>query len=83
MLETLVNKNDRNNAPLYNEKLRQAVSKVMAEMEEEERNIKHNANNVTMDHFYQSPVTTNTQIKIANVTSERRISLDVLSETIE
>ena len=35
MLETLVDYNDRNNAPLYHEKLLQAVSKVMAEREEE------------------------------------------------
>ena len=32
MLETLVDHNDYHNAPLSNEKLQQAVSKVMAEM---------------------------------------------------
>ena len=35
MLETQVDYNDRNNVPLSNEKLIQAVSKVMAETEEE------------------------------------------------
>ena len=35
MLETLFDCNDCNNEPLYNEKLRQAASKVMAETEEE------------------------------------------------
>ena len=68
MLETLVDYNDRNNAPLSNEKIWQAFSKVMAETEDEERDAKCNANNVTMDTlFHQSPVTTNTQGDIANV----------------
>ena len=35
MLETLVDYNDRNNSSVSNEKLRQAVSRVMAETEEE------------------------------------------------
>ena len=62
MLEALVDDNGCNNAPLSNEKLRQAVSKVMAETKEEERDAKRNANNVNMDTFcHQSPVTTNTQ----------------------
>ena len=84
MLETGVDYNDRNNVPFSNEKLIQAVSKVMAETEEEERDAKRNANNVTMDTFcHQSPVTTNTQGKIANVKNERQISSDILEETIK
>ena len=56
----------------------------MAETEEEERDAKRNANNMTMDTFFHwSPVTTNTQGEIANVTNERRISLDILAETIK
>ena len=35
MLETLVDYNDCNNAPLSNEKIRQVVRRVMAETEEE------------------------------------------------
>ena len=35
MLGTIVDYNDRNNAPLSNDKLRQAVSKVMEDTEEE------------------------------------------------
>ena len=35
MLETLVDYNDRNNAPLSNDKLRQAISTVIAEKEAE------------------------------------------------
>ena len=83
MLETLVDYNDRNNAPLSNEKLRHAVSKVMAETEEEERDAERNTNNATVDTlFHQSPVTNNTQGDISNVKNERRISLETLAETI-
>ena len=61
-LETLADYNDSNNAPLSNEKLRQAVSTSMAETEDEERDAKRNANNVTMENFFhQYPITTNTQ----------------------
>ena len=72
ILEMLVDYNDRNNAPLSNEKIRQSVSRVMADMEQEERDAKLNANNVTIDTFLnQSPITNNTQGEIANMTSER------------
>ena len=61
-LETIVDYNDRNNSPLSNEKLRQAVSKFMVETEEVELDAERNANNVTMDTFCNhSPVTTKTQ----------------------
>ena len=83
MLETLFDYNYRNNTSFSNEKLQQAASKVMAETEEKELNAKHNANNVNIYHFCQSSNTTNTQIRNTNVTHERRISLDVLSETIK
>ena len=56
----------------------------MAEIEEEELNFKRNANNVTMDNLYhQSPATTNTQGEITNVTNEKRISSNILAETIK
>ena len=61
MLETLVDYNDRNNAPLSNEKLWQSISKFMSETEAEERNIISDSNNMTMDTVCQSPVTTNKQ----------------------
>ena len=84
MSETLVDYNDRNNIQLNNEKPRQAVSKFMAETEEEERDAGRNPNNVTMDTFYhQSPVTTNTQGEIENATTERRIYLEIMEETIK
>ena len=63
MLETLVDYNDHNNVPLYNEKHWHAVSKVMAEIEEEEHDAKCNSNYVNMDSLcHESPVTTNTHI---------------------
>ena len=56
----------------------------MAETEEEECDSERNANNVTIDTFFnQSPVTNNTQGEIANMKSERQISLDILAETIK
>ena len=55
----------------------------MAETEEEELNAKHNANNVTMDTFCQSPATINTQSNNSNVANERQISLEILVETIK
>ena len=84
MLDTLVDYNHRNNLPLSNEKLQQVVSKLIAEMEEEERDAKCNANDLTMDTFYNySPITTNTQGEIANMKDKRQISLGVLAETIK
>ena len=50
MLEMLVDYNDRNNAPLSKDNIWQEVCGVIAESEEEERDAKHNANNVTMDN---------------------------------
>ena len=51
--DTLVKYNNRNSAPLSNEKLQQAFSKVMEETEAEfERNI----NKITCDTSFQSPI---------------------------
>ena len=83
MLETLIDHNDRPNAPLSSEKLWQAVIRVMEEMEGEECDAGRNANNVTMDNFLQSPVTINTQRKYANVINERRIASDIMKDTIK
>ena len=55
----------------------------MAKKDEEERDAKHNANNVTMKTFCQYPVTTNTQGNILNVLNGRRISSNILAETIK
>ena len=62
MLETLVDYNDCNNAPFSNKNIRQAVSTIMLETEEEQCDAESNTNNMTMDNFCcQPPVTTNTQ----------------------
>ena len=74
---------DRHNVPLSNEKIRQAIRTVTEEREEEECDSKRNANNVTMDTFCQSPVMNNKQGKIANIPNERRISYNILVETIK
>ena len=66
LLDTLVEYNNDQNAPLYNEKSEQAISKFIADTEEEERNIISDANNVTMDTFCQSPFTNNTHGDNAN-----------------
>ena len=55
----------------------------MLETEEEERNDKRNANNVNIDTFSQSPVITNTQGDISNVTNQRQIYSDIMAETIK
>ena len=83
MLKTLVDYNDHHNAPLSNENLRKEVIKVMAETEEEERNINSDSNNVTINTFYQSPSTTNTQRKNANIPNETQITSDILAETLK
>ena len=85
MLETLFDYNDCNNAPFSNENLRQAISTVKAENEAEESKIISDANNVTMNTFCQSSVTTNTQgdNKNAILTSERLNNLDALAETLK
>ena len=84
MLQNLVDYNDRKNSPLSDEKILQEVSRFMAEMEEEECDAKRNANNVTMDTFFnQYPLTINTQRKDANVKNKRRISSNILAEIIK
>ena len=99
MLETLIDHNDRHNAALSIEKLRQAVSIVMAETEEEERDAKYNANNVTIDTFFNNSTISPSKGEVsnmtsvhstisrskedANVTNERQIASDIMKETIK
>ena len=83
LLETIIYHNDCYNVPFSNEKLRQAVSTIMSETEEGERGAKRNSNNITMDTFIKSPTTSNTPRKKTNVPNERRISSDILAETIK
>ena len=83
LLETLIEYNCHHNAPLSNETLRKAISTFMKEMEEEERDAKHNVNNVTMDTFYKSPFIINTKGNIANISNESQISSKILAEIIK
>ena len=55
----------------------------MAETEEEEHSIISDANNVTMDTFYQPLVTTNTQRKNENIPNEKRITSDIPAEKLK
>ena len=85
MLETLVDYNYHNNAPLSNKKILQAISKVIAEEEADELNITLDAHNITMDTFWQSTITTITQGENANevLTSERINNSDALVKTLK
>ena len=61
------------------------MSKFMAKMEAEERNIILDAHNVSMDNFCRSPATTNTQGQNENtiLTSKRIHNLDALTEKLK
>ena len=83
--ETLVDYNDRNNAPFSNENILQAICKVRADEEADSRNITLDAHNVTVDNFCQMHVTPNTQGDNENLilTRERLNNLDFLAETLK
>ena len=83
MLDSLLNHNDCHGTPLSSKKIQGAVSRFIAETEEEEKDAERNIKNVSMDTLFQSPVTINTQRKNENVTNERQIALDIHSETIK
>ena len=99
ILETLIYHNDRHNAPLSSEKLRQEFSIVMEETEEEESDAKHDTNNVTMYNLFNHSTISPSQGEIENVRSvhstippsqenanvkhEMRIDLDIMKETIK
>ena len=71
LVETLIDHNDRHKVSLSYEKLQQAVSTVLAKIEEEERDSKRNDNNVTRDNFIQSLNMTNTPTKKTDIPNER------------
>ena len=85
MLETLVDCNEHNNTPFSNQKIQEAISKVMAETEAEKRNIISDTHNVDMDTFSPYPVMTNTQGENANtiLTSDRLNNSDMLEEILK
>ena len=54
MYETLIDYNDRNGAPLYNDNIILAIHKVIKEKESDAHNITLNDQNVTADTFSQT-----------------------------
>ena len=75
----MIEHNVCSNTPLSKEKLQQAINNILEETEDEERN----ANNVSTDTFVQPPVTTNAPREKKDVENERRIALEILTETIK
>ena len=69
LLRTITDFNNRNDVPLFNEKIQEAIHNFIAEEELDTHNITLNARNVTAYNFSQ---TYNTQIENANaiLTSE-------------
>ena len=80
MLDHLIEHNIFHGTPMSNEKLREAVIRVVAD---EEKNAKRNVNNVTTDTLFQSSVTVNAQNKDANVTYERNCFSGIIAETMK
>ena len=80
MLEQLIKHNSLQGTPMSNNKLWEAVIRVM---QGEGKYAKHNVNNVTTDTLFQSPFTVNAQKKDANMTYERRTASGILEETIK
>ena len=60
MLDSLLDHNDRHGTQFSSKKLQEAVSRVMAETEEEEKDAKCNVNRGTMDNLFRCPVLINT-----------------------
>ena len=85
MYETLVDYNDRNDAPLSNENILKAMHKVIAEEESDALNITLDAHNITADTFFQTPATPNTQVDNINkiFTSERLNNSDALAKMLK
>ena len=80
ILDHLIKHNRRHSTPMSNEKLREAVIRVM---EYEEKDPERNVNNVTTDNLFWSPATVNAQNKDVNVTYEIRISSGIFAEKIK
>ena len=80
--KTLIEQNERNDAPLSNENIWDAIHKVIEEEESYAHNIVLDAHNVTVDTFN---CTSNTQRENVNtiLTGEKLDKLDVLVETLK
>ena len=55
----------------------------MAKTEDEERDAKSNANNVTTDTFIQTPITDNTPREETDVANDSQIYLNIQKETLK
>ena len=75
LLRTITDFNNRNDVPLFNEKIQEAIHKVIVEEESD-------AHNVTADNFSQTP---NTQRDNSNsiLTSEKLDKLEEMTETLK
>ena len=69
MLESILDYNTRHDTPLSSKNIPEEVIRFMSGTEEEEKDAKHNVNNVTMDNLFQSPITISAQKKNANMTN--------------
>ena len=83
--DNLVDYNERNYAPISNEKIWQAIRKIMVDEEADARNINLDSHNVTVDTFCRTPVTPNTQGENENIilTSARLNNPDARVETLK
>ena len=85
MYETLVDYNNRKDAPFPNNNIRQEICKIMADKESEACNITLDDHNVTVDSLWKTPVAPNTQRDNENtiLTSKRLNNLDALAKTLK
>ena len=82
MLRTIIDCDNRNDAPLLNAHIQEAIHKSITEEESDAHNITSDAQNVTADTFIQTP---NTQRNNVNtiLTSEKLDKSDELAETLK
>ena len=80
LFRTITDCNDRNGAPLSNEKIIDTMHRVIVEEESDAHNITLDVHNVTADTFSQTP---NTQKENENaiLTIEKQETSDALAET--
>ena len=82
LFRTIINCNNRNDAPFYNEKIWYEIQRVIAEEEADANNITLDAHNVTVYTFSH---TSNTQREKEKkiLISEKLDKLDALEETLK
>ena len=80
IIDTLNKYQDHHGQRLSSKNLKEAVFRVM---EQEEKEIKRNINNITRNTSFQSPVTKNVQKKDANWSLERRLAVGILGKMVK